>query len=338
MTRLGACGAVVTGVCLVGAIEGCLRTPTVDPPSDSEVATSVVSGGLNNTSGSTVAFNAPPPPTKSTFDRVVDALDPVGTAYAAEWSCTGGALSPAFSGPGHDPYAYTPVSCSVTWGNGRRASSDWSGPFALQYGSSCDDSSPFVEDQAGGCSVTRTTSAGGQTRTITGPDGNSYAISHDTNGAGSGWDTSVSPAPANGGVEVTCASGGCTEGRTLVVNGSHLTGTVTIDGKSQKIWDHTVSTAASGITVTGHGAGRIVTGSVTVQHNILKYTATATFDSVGYAAPGCCFPTSGSVTTTFSDGPNTGKTETLTFSPICGEGTLTTVSGATEALTLEHCL
>jgi hypothetical protein len=323
---------------MVALTPGCLRTPSVEPPSDSEVATSVVSGGLNNTSGSTVALNAPPPPHKSTFDRVVDAINPIGTALAAEWSCSGGSLSPAFDGSGRDPYQFTPVSCSVTWGNGKTASSEWSGPFTLNYGSSCDDSSPFVEDQAGGCTVTRTTSGGGDTRTITGPDGNSYAISHDTNGAGTGWDPTVSPAPTNGGVEVTCASGGCSEGGTLVVHGSHLTGTVTIDGKATTIWDHTVSTGTNGISVAGKGAGRIVTGTVTVQHNILRYDATATFDSVGYAEPGCCFPTSGSVTTTFSDGPNTGKTETLTFSPLCGEATLTTVSGTTGPLTLEHCL
>jgi hypothetical protein len=339
MTRLAASGALFTGICLTVAFgQGCLKTPAVDPPSDSEVATSVVSGGLNNTSGSTVALNAPAPPHESTFDRVVDAINPIGTAWAADWSCHGGSLSPAFSGPGGNPYSYTPVGCSVTWGNGKTASSEWSGPFTLTYGSSCDDSSPFPEDQGAGCTVTRTTSASGDTRTITGPDGNSYAISHDTDGQGTGWDPSISPAPSNGGVEVTCGSGGCAESRTLVVNGSHLTGTVTIDGKSTTIWDHTVSTAAGGVAVTGKGAARIVTGSVTVQHNLAKYTANATFDSVGYGEPGCCFPTSGSVTTTFSDGPNTGKTETLTFSPFCGEATLTTASGSTEALTLQHCL
>ncbi len=338
MTRFAACGLLLTcsGLAVV-VTPGCLRVPSADPPSDSEVATSVVSGGLNNTSGSTVALNAAPPH-RSTFERVVDAVDPIGTAWAADWSCKGASLSPAFSGPGADPYQFTPLSCSVTWGNGKTASSDWSGPFTLVYGSSCDGASPFPEDQVAGCTVTRTSAPGGSTRTITGPDGNSYAIRHDTGGAGSGWDPSVTPAPSNGGLEVTCATGGCTEGRSLVVSGSHLTGTVTIDGKQTTIWDHTVSTGSAGVTVTGHGAGRIVSGAVTVQHNLAKYTATATFDSVGYAEPGCCFPTSGSVSTTFNDGPNKGKTESLTFSPICGEATLTTTSGTSEPLTLQHCL
>lgn len=334
MTRL-VCAALASGACLSGCSA---RSPAVTPPSDSEVAASVVSGALNNTSGSAIAWNAPAPPRGSTFERVVDALSPIGTAWAAEWTCSGGSLSPAFAGPAHDPYAFTPVSCSVSWGNGKTASSDWSGTFTLSYGGSCDSIHVFIENQAGGCTVTRTTASGGNTRTITGPDGDSYAILHDTNGAGTGWDSSVLPAPSSGGVEATCVAAGCTQGRTLVINGSHLTGTVTINGKETKIWDHTVSTGAGGITVTGAGRSRVVSGSVTVQHNLLKYTSTAMFDSVAYGEVGCCFPTSGTVTTTFSKGANTGKTETLTFTPVCGDAILKTASGATEALTLQHCL
>ena len=339
MTRLGGFGALVAGVGLTVALTpGCLRLPSADPPSDSEVATSVVSGALNNTSGSGVAMNVPAPPSKSTFDRVVDAINPIGTAYAASWSCHGGSLSPAFSGPGADPYSYTPVSCSVAWGNGRTASSVWSGPFSLVYGSSCDASSPFVGDQVAGCAVSRTTASGGETRTITGPDGNSYAIRHDTHGQGTGWDGSVSPAPADGGVVVTCGSSGCAQGGTVVVSGSHLTGTVTIDGRSTTIWDHTVSTGTGGLDVTGSGSSRVVSGTVTVQHNLAKYTAKATFDAVGYSEPGCCFPTSGTVTTTFSSGPSTGKSETLTFLPACGEADLTHADGSKDVITLQHCL
>jgi hypothetical protein len=337
MTRFGEFGALGVGVGLAaGLTPACLKIPDAEPPSDSEVATSVVSGALNNTSGSSVALGAPTVPRRAPFEKLLDTVNPIGTAYAADWSCSGGSLAPKFSGPGE--YSYTPVSCKVTWGNGRVASSEWSGPFGLAYGSSCDSTTPFVDTQSAGCAVTRTTHAGGETRTITGPDGNAYAISHDTNGSGSGWDSAVSPAPSNAGLVLTCSSSGCAGGGTLVVSGSHLSGTVTIDGKSTKIWDHTVSTTAGGITVTGHGSGRIVSGAVTVQHNLARYTATATFDSVGYSDPGCCFPTSGSVSTTFSEGPDTGKTETLTFSPFCGEATLTTASGEKEAITLQQCL
>jgi hypothetical protein len=211
----------------------------------------------------------------------------------------------------------------------------WSGPFTLDYGSSCDSTGAFMETQTAGCELTRTTGASGDTRTITGPDGNSYAIDHDTNGAGTGWDSSVSPAPSNGGIQTTCGTGGCASSRTLVINGSHLTGTVTIDGASSTIWDHTVS---GDLAVTGAGADRSVSGSVTVQHNILKYTATTTFSSVSYGEPLCCFPTAGSVSTTFSQGPDVGKTESIEFTSICGESTLVRADGTRVALTLTHCL
>jgi len=284
-------------------------------PSGSEVAVSSVSGALNNTSGSALAFY-PAAPKSSTVDRALAFLNPIGTASAADWSCTGDTLTPAFSGPGADPYAFTPASCSVTWETGKTDTSVWSGPFTLSYGASCDSTHALMELQTAGCELTRTTGAGGDIRTITGPDGYVRAVTHDTNGAGTGWDSSVTPAPTDGGVETTCGTGGCAESRTLVINGSHLTGTVAIGRESEKIWDHTVVTGSGGVTVTGAGASRVVSGSVIVEHNLLQYTSTTTFNSVGYTEPLCCFPTTGSVSTTFSKGADVGKTETLTFSSV----------------------
>lgn len=330
-----ACGACAAFTVLTTQ-NGCLRDADPLEPTGSEVSVSLVSGALNNTSGSTVAWNPPARPRGSAFARALEALNPIGTAWAATWTCTGGSLSPMFDGPGGNPYSYTPVSCSVEWDTGKTASADWSGAFTLDYGTSCDTTHAFIENQAGGCSVTRTTS--GNTRTLTGPDGNSYSITHDTSGAGTGWDPSVSPAPSDGGVVLTCASGGCGAGQTLVISGSHLTGSVNIAKRDYRIWDHTVSTGAGGVTVTGSGTGRVVNGTVTVEHNILKFTSTTTFTNVAYTEPGCCFPTSGSVTTTFDSGSNVGKTESLSFSVLCGEATLTNANGSTEALTLEHCL
>jgi hypothetical protein len=329
--------ALWCGVSVVGA--GCGALSDADATgSDSEVATSVVSGALNNESGSAIGYELPRA-RKGLLERIVDELKPIGTAFAATWMCTGDTLNPAYAGPGNDPYTFTPVNCSVSWGNGLTASSKWSSTFALYYGQSCDNLHARIANQVGGCSVTRTTGVGGNTRTITGPEGRAYAITHDTNGAGTGWDSSVSPAPSDAGVIATCAQGGCSAGRNLVVNGSHLTGSVTsAGGLSRRIWDHTVSTGAGGLTVTGEGPGRTVSGAVTVQHNLARYTATATFNAVGYGEVGCCFPTTGSVTTTFSNGSNMGKTESLSFSAVCGEAILTTAGGQKVPLTLQHCL
>jgi len=325
------------GLAITG-ITGC-GVATDGSNSDSEVATSVVSGALNNASAGALGWNDAPRLRKSIFDRVLEQLHPEGTAFAASWMCSGEGLSPVFSGPAGDPYAFTPAACSVSWGAGKSASSKWSGTFTLSYGVSCDSKHAALALQAGGCAVTRTTALGGNTRTITGPEGNAYAITHDTDGAGSGWDSSVSPVPTNDGVVATCAAGGCITGATLAISGSHLTGVLTpMHGAARTIWDHTVSTAPGGLTVAVSGTNRVVTGTVTVQHNLAKYTATASFNGVTYGASACCFPTAGSVSTTFHNGADMGKTESLAFSATCGEATLTTANGHAVPITLQHCL
>ena len=303
-----------------------------------EAAVSIVSGALNNTTGSAVGY-APPRAPKSPLERALDAVNPIGTAWAATWTCTGGTLAPAYSGPAANPYTYTPVSCSVEWANGKSASSVWSSTFTLEYGASCDTTHAFILNQVGGCTVTRTTGSAGNTRTLTGPDGASYAVTHDSHGAGTGWDSSVAPAPSNGGVVATCAAGGCSQGGTLVVSGSHLFGTVTTAaGRTSKLWDHTVSTVGSGLALATTGTNRVLNGAVLVQHNLAKFTSTATFKDVTYAGGACCFPTAGSVTSEVTAGAEKGRTESLTFGSVCGEATYTGPQGKTTSLTLQHCI
>jgi hypothetical protein len=299
----------------------------------SEVAVSVVSGALNNTGGSALGWNGRRA-RQSTFDRALEILNPVGLAWAANWTCTGGTLSPAFAGPA--TYTYTPASCSVTWKNGKTASSIWDGSFTLVYGPSCDAQHPFIGHQAGGCSLVRTTGASGNTRSLTGPDGNSYSITHNTNGGDSGYDLAVSPLPSNEGLIVTCGASGCNTTGILVISGSHLTGTVTAAaGGSTTLWDHTV---IGTVEVDGPADVRVVNGGVTVEHNIVHRTSNTVFANVTYGDASCCFPTAGYVATSMQNGPHAGETETLTFGSVCGEATLTTFSGSTLELTLEHCI
>lgn len=323
--------AIGLGMCM---LTGCPATER-DELSGSEVAVSTVSGALNNTeSQSALGLNPMPRERKTASAWLWDQVNPVHPAWAATWTCTGAQLSPPWSGPAADPYTYTPVSCSVTLNSGKTASSVWSGAFILNYGASCDSVSPFMDNQAANCTLTRTTTVDGNTRTWTGLKGNSKAITHNTFGAGTGWDISVAPAPSDDGVILTCGASGCAASRTLVISGSHLTG----EADSLLRWDHTVSTGLGGLNVTGTGPGRVVTGSVIVQHNLAHYTSTTAFNDVAYGSTACCYPTSGSVTTTFSSGPNRSKTETLSFTTVCGEGSLTKPDGATESLTLEQCL
>jgi hypothetical protein len=301
----------------------------------SDVAVSLVSGALNNTGGSVLGWNSPSPRAKpSTFERALELLNPVGVAWAAQWTCTGGTLSPAFAGPAS--YTYTPVSCSVTWKNGDTASSVWDGTFNLVYGPSCDDQHPFMRHQAAGCSLTRTTGPSGNTRTLTGRAGNSHSVTHNTNGAASGYDPAAASALTDDGVIVTCGAGGCDSDGTLVISGSHLTGTVTtVAGGTATRWDHTVSGM---VALAATAAGPVVSGTVTVEHNLAQRTSTTAFNDVTYGDATCCFPTAGSVATTMQNGRRAGQTETLTFGSTCGEATLTTFSGGTVALTLESCL
>ena len=62
-------------------------------PTGSEVAVSVVSGALNNNSGTGVALY-PPAPEQQPHERAFALLNPIGTAYAATWMCTGDTLTP----------------------------------------------------------------------------------------------------------------------------------------------------------------------------------------------------------------------------------------------------
>jgi hypothetical protein len=80
-------------------------------------------------------------------------------------------------------------------------------------------------------------------------------------------------------------------------------------------------------------SGGNVTGTVVLQHNLAKYTATSSVN-LNYTS-GCVHPSSGSITTTFS-GTQTG-TETLNFNlSTCGQASLIGTGGSTSTVTLGH--
>jgi hypothetical protein len=329
--------ALVTFVLVPGSFAcGPKDTSSSAATSGSEVAVSTVSGALNKNSSTGAAVGVHSSvQKKSLLDKGLDLFELEGTAHAASWSCSGANLSPSYAGPSGSPYAFTPPSCKVTWEGDISATSRWSSTFDLAYGSSCDKLSPFMQIQSAGCELVVTTAEGGNTRTITGPLGGKYEITHDTNGEGTGWDSTFSPAPTNAGVDITCGSSGCAEGGTLAINGSHISGTVDLDGVTAKVWDHTVT--SSGLTLTSSGGNRVVSGSVTVQHNIIHALSTTTFNDVTYGDSSCCFPTSGSVSTSYSKGL-VGKTESMEFSSTCGETTFTDTEGKSASFTLTQCL
>ncbi len=109
------------------------------------------------------------------------------------------------------------------------------------------------------------------------------------------------------------------------------------------VFDHSLSASLS-VTPTSLTA-RTVSGNVTVYHNLAQVIATVQFNSVVHS-DFCCWPTSGSVTTSFSAGthaPTTtgaamvGKQETMTLTG-CGTASLQSFDGTTKNILLTRCL
>jgi len=181
-------------------------------------------------------------------------------------------------------------------------------------------SSSCVVPVVSGETVVRTSS--GTTLTVA----SGATIKVDTNG-GTAWDGTVIPST---GSSVTNSSGT----RTIAVGGTHrqLTGP-----KGTILFDHFLKTTTP-LTVTGTRAAgtRVITGGVmSLYHNRAKYTASTTFQNVAWTDSTCCYPTSGSLSTTFT-GSLTGSTS-MTFSSTCGEATHVDTSGVSTTVTLNQC-
>lgn len=86
------------------------------------------------------------------------------------------------------------------------------------------------------------------------------------------------------------------------------------------------------------GATKSVTGNVTIYHNLASYTATNYFSAVTWGNSSCCFPTSGSITSSFSGTNPPSGPILLTFTSTCGEAKLTTpTDSAGTIVILESC-
>ena len=172
--------------------------------------------------------------------------------------------------------------------------------------------------------------------TKTSADGKSV-VTIDTTTA-SGWDTAVGL--KSGGLQVSFYPNASAIARAVIMNGTHYTATrsyVTKKNmaKTATIWDHTVS-GNMNIAVSGTGFSvHTSTGTVVLQHNLAKYTATATLTGVVHDHLSCgCLPKAGTIATTFT-GSKTGS-ETLTITG-CGTGTLVDTTGASSTVTMTHC-
>lgn len=132
------------------------------------------------------------------------------------------------------------------------------------------------------------------------------------------------------GTGVTVSNAGGT--RTIVINGIHKIMT----GPLGRSWfDHSIT--STGLTVTGTRAGgnRVVSGTSTLFHNLAQYKAAHTFNNVTWGSSSCCYPTSGSISSTLS-GSRTGSIS-LAFSTTCGQATFTDADSSASTVTLTQC-
>jgi hypothetical protein len=132
-------------------------------------------------------------------------------------------------------------------------------------------------------------------------------------------------------------------------------------GKKVTVWDHTISYSGTGLTVQhtfGGGTDTKVVNTATnsvviVQHNLAKWTGKSTISGLtfvhGGTAPCGCFPTAGTIDTTYT-GSKTGYEQVVfnagSNNASCGAYTLTTTDSTFTALpgttpttgVLHHCL
>jgi hypothetical protein len=311
-------------LCLLPLAVACGTNSEISGGTGSEVAVAAMSGSSSSSEG-TVAHQLDPRIKLSPFERLKNGLNPVSTALAVpscDWSnlitsCSGGVETLSFdscSAP-IDPAIRIQGSESLTW-----------------TGASCCTANPLSASSATPCSFTRrTVDNTGASDPLKRSIGANYVML-DTETA-SGYDKSLS-----GGFNVACkgttGNATCDGQREISILGAHYT------GKASSVeWDHTVSTDAP-IVEQGHGSSRkILSGTIRVQHNQAKVTSITTIKDTLTHTSGCCYPTGGSISTTYSGGKLDGKTEVMSFTSKCGETTLTDgTSQQQTGLTLHHCL
>lgn len=306
---------------LIATASGCGKADVAVPTSSetaSEIAASSVSGALASSEGSQGAMAMNTMTVQSHLLAWLDSLE--NKAYATT-ACPIMATSMASCVSGVLTLTYS--SCQFQKANGDYNLPVWTGSQIITFsGGTCPAS--FSAIKTGNVTLTRTVGVG-TTRTAA----NGNVVSFDTTTA-SGYSS-----PVSGGAQVVFSGGNGS--RTITISGIHYVATKGYTDKNgaaqtATLWDHSVSTTAP---LTYTQSTKTMTGTVQVQHNLAKYTASAAF-SVTFDHSTCgCYPKSGTITTTLT-GSKTG-TETLTFTD-CGTGTLTGSDGSASTITMSHCL
>ena len=291
---------------------------STEDSSTSGTVASVVGGAANGSSGGTLAYLPLDHKAQSKMVALLDVLFPLHNANASA-SCPtipsgGGSCSVSSS-----TATLTYSSCSFG-----SSAAVWNGSQIVDFSGStpvCGSAFP-----SGMSSVTRTFGTGTNRTSASGVE-----VNVDSSGA------------------YTAIDGNTYSGGTVASFSSGLKTGLTINGLNiwSPLFHHSLTTnsGVGGSPLVFSGGNTITSGTIITFHNLARIKASSTFSSVGFSS-GCCTPTSGTITTSFSTingvTPTTlgsklsGTIETLTFTG-CGTATYTGNDGTPGSVTLGHC-
>lgn len=141
--------------------------------------------------------------------------------------------------------------------------------------------------------------------------------------------------PVSGGVFVSFGLEADEAMRTIEIRGVRHVRKSLRSGETR--WDMTVSSdPEKPLKVVGAGKNKeILSGSVSVQHNLAEFMGTTNILEKLTFSEDCCHPTSGKVETVFS-GSKSGS-QTLEFTSSCGIANLIAADGSSASILLRHC-
>jgi hypothetical protein len=288
----------------------------------SEIASAAMGGIVGTSEGSVSAKRNMEKP--NFLAKLKRGLNPISTGWAVpgcDWptlitSCNANAETISFDGcsSSNDRAILIQGSETLFWtGNG------------------CCTSKPLTASSETPCSfIRRTVNKFGESDPLIRSVG-AHSITLDTEGSSGHFEQK------SGGFSVGCQGSGtnatCDGQRQITIQGAHYTGR---SGRAS--WDHTVSTDLP-LVVQGHDSSRkVLSGKVRVQHNLAHYVSVTVIEAPLTYQDSCCFPTGGTVTTSFSGGALDGKSEKLTYGPGCGNAQLENSDHKQSGFELHHCL
>jgi hypothetical protein len=309
---------------------------SAEDTSASGAAAGAAGGSLSGSSSTgTLAFLSQPAQSRSWLYTARDVLNPLPSAYASN-------LCPTFKSSATSGCEVTGSTMWLTYddcnfGGGKAM---WTGTQALTMSTGSATCGTFPNPGDSGTLTRQYVSAAGSTTpsliTVESAKGVDGAVDDSTPNLGN----------FNGDTIATVENGGY--GNQVTFNSHGARSSINLEHRiyATGAFDHSI-TGSLTIEENAGATTRVISGEVTVYHNLLKVIGTATFNAVIHSDT-CCFPTGGSITTKFAAGSNlsepptkaglayVGATESLSFTG-CGTATYTAIDQTVTNVTLARC-